>query len=114
MTLTFWAFRGRHRDSGSEHRLLQGGPQGTGHAGAAESAEAAKADLAEQAYKAEQAEKARALRTVAKPCASNGHIYRTHETGWRCATCGNFVPRVDGELYGPGGEGRVERRREGR
>jgi hypothetical protein len=111
MTLTFWAFRGRRSDGRPRHRHPQGGPQGTGPA---ETDEADRADMADMAYKAAMAEKARALRTVAKPCATNGHIYKTHETGWRCATCGHFVPRVDGELYGPAGEGRVERRREDR
>ena len=67
------------------------------------------------ARKAEdKAAKAR-LRTVSKPCSANGHIYeKVDETGWRCATCGHFVPLGEGELYGPAGEGRVERRRENR
>ncbi len=69
---------------------------------------------ADQADQAEKAEKARALRAVAKPCAANGHIYKPHETGWRCATCGHFVAREEGELYGPAGKGRVDRRREDR
>jgi hypothetical protein len=53
-------------------------------------------------------------RTVPKPCAANGHTYRAYDTAWRCATCGNHVPRREGELYGPVEEGRVERRREDR
>ena len=62
----------------------------------------------------DKAAKAR-LRTVAKPCAANGHIYeKVNETGWRCATCGNFVPLREGEVYGPAEEGRVDRRREDR
>ena len=53
-------------------------------------------------------------RTVATPCASNGHAYRAHETGWRCIECGNHVPRIDGEVYGPAEDGLRERRRESR
>lgn len=53
-------------------------------------------------------------RTVATPCASNGHAYRAYDTGWRCAECGNHVPRIDGEVYGPTEEGLRERRRESR
>jgi hypothetical protein len=53
-------------------------------------------------------------RTVPKPCMANGHNYRTDGTAWRCATCGNHVPRHEGELYGPAEEGLVDRRREDR
>ncbi len=53
-------------------------------------------------------------RTVATPCASNGHAYRAYETGWRCVECGNHVPRIDGEVYGPAEDGLRERRRESR
>lgn len=53
-------------------------------------------------------------RTVPEPCAANGHTYRAYDTGWRCATCSNHVPRREGELYGPAEEGRIERRREDR
>jgi hypothetical protein len=53
-------------------------------------------------------------RTVAEPCAASGHSYRIHETGWRCITCGNYVSRVDGEVYGPEKDGLRERRREPR
>jgi len=53
-------------------------------------------------------------RTVATPCAANGHSYRIFETGWRCITCGNYVPRIDGEVYGPEKDGLRERRRESR
>lgn len=53
-------------------------------------------------------------RTVATPCASNGHAYRAYETGWRCIECGNHVPRIDGEVYGPAEDGLRERRRESR
>jgi hypothetical protein len=53
-------------------------------------------------------------RTAPKPCIANGHTYRIDGTAWRCATCGNHVPRLEGELYGPAGEGRVDRRREDR
>lgn len=53
-------------------------------------------------------------RTVPKPCMANGHTYRIDGTAWRCATCGNHVPRHEGELYGPAEEGLVDRRREDR
>jgi len=53
-------------------------------------------------------------RTVATPCVANGHSYRIYETGWRCDICGNYVSRVDGEVYGPETEGLRERRREPR
>ena len=53
-------------------------------------------------------------RTAPQPCIANGHSYRIDGTAWRCATCGNHVPRHEGELYGPAGEGRVDRRREDR
>ncbi len=53
-------------------------------------------------------------RTVATPCARDGHAYRAYETGWRCVECGNHVPRIDGEVYGPAEEGLRERRRESR
>lgn len=53
-------------------------------------------------------------RSIPTECASNGHTYRAHESGWRCGVCGNHVPRRDGEVYGPAEEGRTERRRESR
>lgn len=53
-------------------------------------------------------------RTAPQPCIANGHTYRIEGTAWRCAVCGNHVPRKDGEQYGPSEEGRVERRREER
>ena len=53
-------------------------------------------------------------RTVATPCAANGHSYRIFETGWRCDICGNYVSRIDGEVYGPEKDGLRERRREPR
>ena len=53
-------------------------------------------------------------RSAPRACAANGHTYRIEGTAWRCAVCGNHVPRVDGELYGPSEQGRVERRREDR
>jgi hypothetical protein len=53
-------------------------------------------------------------RTAPKPCIANGHTYRIDGTAWRCATCGNHVPRQEGEIYGPADEGRVDRRREDR
>jgi hypothetical protein len=51
------------------------------------------------------------LRAVPQSCRAGGHAYREHDTGWRCATCGHFVPRRDGELYGSVEDGRHERRR---
>jgi len=53
-------------------------------------------------------------RTAPRPCIANGHTYRIDGTAWRCSTCGNHVPRLEGERYGPAGEGRVDRRREDR
>ena len=53
-------------------------------------------------------------RTAPQPCIAKGHTYRIDGTAWRCAVCGNHVPRVEGELYGPSEEGRVDRRREDR
>jgi uncharacterized membrane protein YraQ (UPF0718 family) len=55
-----------------------------------------------------------AKRPVATPCVANGHTYRIFETGWRCDICGNYVSRVDGEVYGPAVDGLRERRREPR
>jgi len=54
------------------------------------------------------------LRPVAAECRVNGHVYKEYDTGWRCATCGNHVPRRDGELYGLVTDGKHERRREAR
>lgn len=51
---------------------------------------------------------------VALNCRIGGHAYLPHEAGWRCATCGNYVARREGELYGPAGEGRTDRRRQER
>ena len=53
-------------------------------------------------------------RTAPEKCRANGHTYRIDGTAWRCATCGKHVPRPEGELYGPTGEGRVDSRREDR
>ena len=50
-------------------------------------------------------------RSSPQRCVAGGHTYRIHDTGWRCAECGNHVPRRDGELYGPAEDGRVDRRR---
>lgn len=60
------------------------------------------------------AQRERNKRTVASPCVASGHSYRIYETGWRCDICGNYVSRVDGEVYGPATEGLRERRREPR
>jgi hypothetical protein len=51
---------------------------------------------------------------VALTCRIDGHAYGPYDTGWRCATCGNHVPRREGELYGPAEDGRHERRRRAR
>jgi hypothetical protein len=60
----------------------------------------------------------RAQRANARPvdpeCRNSGHIYKEFDTGWRCARCGNHVPRRDGELYGLVTDGKHERRREPR
>jgi type II secretory pathway pseudopilin PulG len=56
----------------------------------------------------------RAVFAVAETCRSKGHAYQEYDTGWRCATCGNHVPRTEGELYGLVSDGRHERRRSGR
>ena len=61
--------------------------------------------------------KARALRareqvrSIHKECAAGGHTYQPHESGYRCATCGNYVSSREGQLYGRSEDGRVERRR---
>jgi hypothetical protein len=51
---------------------------------------------------------------VALNCRIGGHAYAPFDTGWRCATCGNYVSRREGELFGPAEEGRTERRRSDR
>lgn len=51
------------------------------------------------------------IRPVAAECRHNGHVYKEFDTGWRCAACGNHVPRRDGELYGLVTDGKHERRR---
>lgn len=48
---------------------------------------------------------------IDQTCSAGGHAYGVHNAGWRCVTCGNYVSSVDGELYGPTEDGRVERRR---
>lgn len=52
-----------------------------------------------------------AVRAVPLLCRANGHAYGEYDTGWRCATCGEFLPRRDRELYGLVTDGRHERRR---
>lgn len=47
-------------------------------------------------------------------CAEHGHSYREIDNAWRCTECGNYVPRVEGEVYGPAEMGLRERRREDR
>jgi len=54
------------------------------------------------------------VRRVESACVVNGHKYGPFEGAWRCATCGNYVARREGELYGPVEEGRIERRRQPR
>ena len=66
------------------------------------------------ARKARAALGANEVRRVDQACASGGHKYAAHETGWRCVVCGNHVPRQEGELYGPAEDGRIDRRREPR
>jgi len=66
------------------------------------------------ARKARAALGAKKVRRVDQECASGGHKYAAHETGWRCLVCGNHVPRQEGELYGPAEDGRIDRRREPR
>jgi sugar (pentulose or hexulose) kinase len=51
---------------------------------------------------------------IHQTCSSAGHAYVAFNAGWRCATCGNHVSRMEGELYGPAEDGRVERRRDPR
>lgn len=51
---------------------------------------------------------------IAETCRSKGHAYQEFDTGWRCVTCGNHVPRKEGELYGLVSDGRHERRRSAR
>jgi hypothetical protein len=57
----------------------------------------------------------RAIKEPARPvheeCAAHGHKYETYGTGYRCATCGNYVSSAEGELYGRAEGGRHERRR---
>lgn len=66
------------------------------------------------ARKARAALGAKVARPINQECAGGGHTYRIHETGWRCAVCGNHVSREEGELYGLAEDGRVDRRREPR
>lgn len=47
-------------------------------------------------------------------CAAHGHAYRINNTGWRCAACGNYVARREGERYGRPEEGCIDRRRKDR
>jgi hypothetical protein len=55
--------------------------------------------------------RAQNVRRINPACVSSGHAYKIFDTGWRCATCGNYVSRRDGELYGLAKDGRHERRR---
>jgi hypothetical protein len=47
-------------------------------------------------------------------CATHGHAYAIHDSGWRCGVCGNYVARREGEHYGRPEEGLIERRRQDR
>jgi sensor histidine kinase regulating citrate/malate metabolism len=67
--------------------------------------------IAVRKAKAEAARALAELRPVAAECRISGHVYKEYDTGWRCATCGNHVPRRDGELYGLVTDGKHERRR---
>jgi hypothetical protein len=51
------------------------------------------------------------LRDIHSACRTKGHTYLQHSTGWRCATCGNYVSPDEGALYGLASDGRIERRR---
>jgi hypothetical protein len=57
---------------------------------------------------------AREVHPVDRECAGLGHVYRPHGTGLRCLRCGNYVARIEGELYGGAEDGRIDRRREPR
>ena len=57
---------------------------------------------------------AREVHPVDRECAGLGHVYRLDGTGLRCLRCGNYVARIEGEVYGPAEGGLVERRREPR
>ena len=67
--------------------------------------------IAVRKAKSEAARALADLRPVAAECRISGHVYKEYDTGWRCATCGNHVPRRDGELYGLVTDGKHERRR---
>ena len=67
--------------------------------------------IAARKAKAEAASSLTELRGVAAECRISGHVYQEYDTGWRCATCGNHVPRKEGELYGLVTDGKHERRR---
>jgi len=51
------------------------------------------------------------FRPVSLECRLNGHAHGKYLTGWRCATCGNYISRVAGESYGSEMDGHLERRR---
>jgi len=55
--------------------------------------------------------RAQNVRRINPVRASHGHAYKVFNTRWRCATCGSYVSRRDGELYGLAKDGRHERRR---
>jgi len=71
---------GRGRRCSRRHRHFDSGPQGRGKTPSA-------------GYGRPAPQRGRA----------NGHTFRIEGTAWRCATCGNHVPRREGELYGPAG-----------
>jgi tRNA(Ile2) C34 agmatinyltransferase TiaS len=56
-------------------------------------------------------EPVRPVHHINPACAAGGHKYQTYGTGYRCATCGNYVSSAEGELYGRVEDGRHERRR---
>lgn len=67
-----------------------------------------------RARKARKARESSHVHPVLDWCADHGHSYGLHDTGLQCGICGNFVARLDDEVYGPPEQGLVERRREDR
>jgi hypothetical protein len=65
-------------------------------------------------YKARAAARVREAHPIEPGCASSGHLYRSHGTGLQCLRCGNYIARIEGEVYGPAESDLVERRREPR
>lgn len=70
--------------------------------------------VAARKARAEALLKKEPVREIDPACATSGHAYSAHETGYRCRRCGNHVSSREGELYGLAQDGRQERRREPR